>query len=68
MIKKISRYLEKLNKEKLANNNKILELTKDAERIDNEIKSFASLKKDYEKIEKKYNELTTVKEGNANDR
>lgn len=67
MIKKILKKLERLKNDKERVVDELSKLTLKNDEIDNEIKTYTSLKKDYEKIEKKYNELIAVKEGKANE-
>lgn len=63
MIKKVLKKLERLKLEK----SKIIEeqakLQKKSDDIDIEIKNYTALKKEYEKLEKKFNELTKLPEG-----
>lgn len=65
MIKKILKKLERLKIEKEKVASELSKLSLKNEKIDNEIKTYIALKKDYEKIEKKFNEMTTIKEGNT---
>lgn len=67
MIKKVLKKLERLKLEK----SKIIEeqtkLQKRSDDIDSEIKNYTALKKEYEKLEKKFNELTKLPEGEKNE-
>ena len=69
MIKKVLKKLEKL---KLEKSNLVTEQTKIQEKIDNidiKIKEYNTIKKDYEKLEQKYNNIsnTTPKKEKQNE-
>ena len=67
MIKKVLRKLERLKLEK----SKIIEeqskLQKKIDDIDIEIKNYIILKKEYEKVERKYNDLSQTTEVKKNE-
>ena len=67
MIKKVLRKLERLKLEK----SKIIEeqskLQKKLDDIDSEIKNYIILKKEYEKLERKYNDLSQTTEVKKNE-
>jgi DNA gyrase/topoisomerase IV subunit A len=67
MIRKVLRKLErlKLDKAKLINEQK--ELQKKIDDIDIEIKNYNTLKKEYEKLDKKYKDLTHPPEASKNE-
>lgn len=69
MIKKIIKKLDKLKLDKSNLQIKQNELLKQIDDIDLKIKEYTSMKKDYEKLEKKYNDITqsTPKEENKNE-
>lgn len=67
MIEKVLRKLERLNLKRskfIAEQSKIQKIIDD---IDIEIKNYTSLKKEYEKLEKKYNTLVNTQEGKINE-
>ena len=67
MIEKVLRKLERLNLKRskfIAEQSKI---QKNIDDIDIEIKNYTSLKKEYEKLEKKYNTLVNTQEGKINE-
>ena len=68
MIKKVLRKLERLNADKSKFVAEQSELQKKIDDIDIEIKNYTNLKKDYEKLEKKYNDLTHSPEVKKNER
>ncbi len=68
MIKKVLRKLERLNAEKSKFITEQSDIQKNIDNIDNEIKIYTNLKKDYEKLEKKYNDLANSPEVKKNER
>ena len=68
MIKKVLRKLERLNAEKSKFITEQSNIQKKIDDIDIEIKNYATLKKDYEKLEKKYNDLAHSPEVKKNER
>ena len=62
MIKKVIKKLEKLNSDKIKFVVEQSKLQKQIEDIDIEIKKYISIKKDYERIEKRFNEMSQLKE------
>lgn len=67
MIKKVLRKLERLKADKSKLLTAQTELQKQIDNIDMEIKEYTTLKKDYEKLEKKYNDLTHSPEVKKNE-
>lgn len=67
MIKKVLKKIKRLNvdKSKLLLEQSVLQ--KKIDNIDIEIKEYNSIKKDYEKLEKKYNNLTNPPEEKKNE-
>ena len=58
MLKKVLKKIEKLNADKI----KFIDEQKKINDIEIEIKDYTAIKRDYEKIEKKFTELTKPKE------
>lgn len=69
MIKKIIKKLDKLKLDKSNLQTKQSELQKQIDDVDFKIREFTNMKKDYEKLEKKYNDVTnpTPKEVKKNE-
>lgn len=69
MIKKITKKLDKLKLDKSNLQTKQGELQKQIDDVDLKIREFTNMKKDYEKLEKKYNDATnsTSKEVKKNE-
>ena len=64
MIKRVLRKLERLNADKSKFVAEQSKLQKQIDDIDIEIKNYTTIKKDYERLEKKFNDLTKPKEVN----
>lgn len=57
MIKKVLRKIERLKAEKSKFTNEQIDLQKKIDNVDIEIKNYTTLKREYEKLEKKYENL-----------
>lgn len=67
MIKKVLRKLERLKAEKLRITDEQAKLQKKIDDIDIEMKNYIALKKEYEKLEKKFNDLANSPEVKKNE-
>lgn len=67
MIKKVLRKLERLKAEKLKIIDEQSKLQKRIDDIDIEMKNYTTLKKEYEKLEKKFNDLSQSPEEKKNE-
>lgn len=67
MIKKVLRKLERLKTEKLRITDEQAKLQKKIDDIDIEMKNYIALKKEYEKLEKKFNDLANSPEVKKNE-
>ena len=67
MIKRVLRKLERLNADKSKFVAEQSKLQKQIDDIDIEIKNYTTIKKDYERLEKKFNDLTKPKEVKKNE-
>lgn len=67
MIKRVLRKLEKLNEDKSKFVEEQSKLQKKINDIDIEIKNYMTIKKDYERLEKKFNDLSKTKEVKKNE-
>lgn len=67
MIKRVLRKLERLNADKSKFVAEQSRLQKQIDDIDIEIKNYTTIKKDYERLEKKFNDLTKPKEVKKNE-
>lgn len=67
MIKKVLRKLERLKAEKLRITDEQAKLQKKIDDIDIEMKNYIALKKEYEKLEKKFNDLSNSPEVKKNE-
>lgn len=67
MIKRVLRKLERLNADKYKFVAEQSKLQKQIDDIDIEIKNYTTIKKDYERLEKKFNDLTKPKEVKKNE-
>lgn len=67
MIKRVLRKLERLNADKSKFVTEQSKLQRQIDDIDIEIKNYISIKKDYERLEKKFNDLTQPKEVKKNE-
>ena len=67
MIKRVLRKLERLNADKSKFVTEQSKLQRQIDDIDIEIKNYTTIKKDYERLEKKFNDLTKPKEVNKNE-
>ena len=67
MIKRVLRKLEKLNEDKFKFVEEQSKLQKKINDIDIEIKNYMTIKKDYEILEKKFNDLSKTKEVKKNE-
>lgn len=67
MIKKVLRKLERLKAEKLKIIEEESKLQKRIDDIDIEMKNYTTLKKEYEKLEKKFNDLSQYPEEKKNE-
>lgn len=63
MIDKVLRKLERLNLKRSKFVTEQSNIQKNIDDIDIEIKNYTALKRDYEKLEKKYNDLSNTPEG-----
>lgn len=62
MLKKVLKKIEKLNADKIKFIDEQSKIQKKINDIEIEIKDYTAIKRDYEKIEKKFTELTKPKE------
>lgn len=67
MIKRVSKIIERLNVDKSKFINEQSKLQKKIDDIDIEIKGYTTIKKEYEKLEKKFDNLTHPKEVKNNE-
>ena len=67
MIKRVLRKLERLNADKSKFVTEQSKLQRQIDDIDIEIKNYTTIKKDYERLENKFNDLTKPKEVKKNE-
>ncbi len=67
MIKKIQKKLNQLMASKIKITDEQLKLQEKINNIDTEIKNYTLLKKEYEKLEKKFNDFSYLKDNTKNE-